>query len=249
MSTAAQIAANQANSQLSTGPQTEAGKIISSQNNFRHGLSGAFVIHPSENPDKYDQLLDGLRAEHQPATPTEALLVERMAQHSWLGQRALQMQELCFHEKALMVKDGNEKEFALYLRYQTTHERAFSKCLNDFTKLRAEQRKAAERTERLALAARAQQASLQHQALAEIRKTERHAARLESLQAKTELDQAKIAPIPNLSATSYADQPYGSSQSTLASSSRIGQDRVRETFALDAERQAELEAFLRSQAA
>ncbi len=251
MSTAAQIAANQANARLSTGPQTEAGKTTSSQNNFRHGLSGAFTIQKWENADHYDQLLEGLRNEHQPATPTEALLVERMAQHWWLGQRALSLQEFCFHDTAPMIQSGNEKEFALYLRYQTTHERAFGKCLNDFTKLRAEQSKAVERTERLALASRAQQASLQHQALAEIRKTELHAARLESLQAKTERDQAKIpatvASLPNLSA-SYAD-PQGCSQSTLASSSRIGHDQIRDTLALDAERQADLEAFLQSQAA
>jgi hypothetical protein len=31
--------------------------------------------------------------------------------------------------------------FSLYLRYQTTHTRAFHKCLNDLVKLRAERRK------------------------------------------------------------------------------------------------------------
>ncbi len=34
-----------------------------------------------------------------------------------------------------------QKEFALYLRYQTTNDRGFSKCLNDLLKLRAEKRK------------------------------------------------------------------------------------------------------------
>lgn len=233
MSTTAQIAANQANAQQSTGPKTEAGKTTSSKNNFRHGLSGAFVILSWENADEYDQLLDGLRDEHQPATPTEALLVERMAQHWWIGQRALNLQQLCFHKDAPMVNPGTEKEFALYLRYQTTHERAFSKCLNDLNKLRADQHKAAERTERLALAARAQEASLKRQALAEIRKTELHAARLDSLQAKTELDLAKAAkttPLP------HANVPFA--------------DRLRDAFALDAEREAELQACLnQSQAA
>ena len=231
MSTTAQIIANQANAQNSTGPKTEAGKSASSQNNFRHGLSGAFLIQKWENADEYDELLNGLRAEHQPASPTEALLVERMAQHWWLGQRALRIQDLCFADQSPMLQSGNEKEFALYLRYQTTHERAFSKCLNDFTKLRAEQRKAAERAERLAQNTRLQQTALQSQARAEIRKTELHEARLQSLQAKTELDQAKAdaktAPsLPNFSV------PY--------------EDRVRETLATVAAREAELEAYLRA---
>ena len=34
-----------------------------------------------------------------------------------------------------------EKNIALFLRYQTTHERAFHKCWNDLLKLRAEKRR------------------------------------------------------------------------------------------------------------
>ncbi|MGA8027683.1 MAG: hypothetical protein WB992_11100, partial [Bryobacteraceae bacterium] len=36
---------------------------------------------------------------------------------------------------------GNEKQLALYLRYQTTHDRAFHRCLNQLLKLRAETRR------------------------------------------------------------------------------------------------------------
>jgi hypothetical protein len=35
----------------------------------------------------------------------------------------------------------DQKQLALYLRYQTTNERAFHKCLNDLLKLRAERHK------------------------------------------------------------------------------------------------------------
>jgi hypothetical protein len=68
---------------------------------------------------------------------TEMILVERMAQHHWLRNRAEFLQSNCFHD------DGSvdEKRLALYLRFQTTHERAFHKCLNDLLKLRAEKRK------------------------------------------------------------------------------------------------------------
>ncbi len=226
MSTAAQIAANQANSKLSTGPQTEAGKSASSQNNFRHGLSGAFVIQKWEDGDQYDQLLDGLRNEHQPATPTEALLVERMAQHWWLGQRALGLQEFCFHDTAPMIQSGNEKEFALYLRYQTTHERAFSKCLADLTKLRAQQL----REQRGFELQRRQQAD-------ERRKQEMHEARVEVIQTKNELAKAKPASTAKQPAPGPFDSVPGYTQS------------VQEMFATLAAQDAELEAILKQNAA
>lgn len=227
--TPAQFAANQANSQKSTGPKTEEGKAASAQNNFRHGLCGAFVIQAWEKAEDYESLLDGLRNEHQPANPTEALLVEQMAQHWWVAQRALRLQELSFHTDGPVCT--SEKELALYLRYGVTHERAFSKALTDLTKLRAEQFKAAERLERLELAKRKQEVSLKRQALAEVRKNELHTARLESLDAKAELDRAKAAakagPLPNFN-MSY-------------------EDRVREVMALDAQQEAEFQAALQSQ--
>lgn len=182
MSTTAQIDANQANAKRSTGPKTEAGKAASSQNNFRHGLAGAFVLQPWEKEEDYDELRLQLRNEYQPSTPTESLLVETMAKHFWLGQRAMNLQELCFHERAPMLHPDSEKNFALYLRYQATHQRAFHKCLNDLLKLRAQD------TRNL----RALEAQ-NRAAAAEARKQEMHEGKLEAARAKTELDRAKAA--------------------------------------------------------
>jgi len=141
VSTQAQVAANRANSQLSTGPRTEEGKAASSRNHTSHGLTyngGMFVLLPWESAKEYDQLVVDLKSEHRPISRTEMILVERMAQHHWLRNRAGLLQGNCFAD------DGSidEKRLALYLRYQTTHERAFHKCLNDLLKLRAEKRKA-----------------------------------------------------------------------------------------------------------
>ncbi len=140
MSTPAQIAANQKNSQLSTGPNTEEGKAASSKDDLRHGFTGAFAILPWEKQEEFNTLLDELRAEHQPATITETLLIEKMAQSYWLSQRAIKLQQIsCFHDET--DSPEREKKLALYLRYQTTHDRNFHKCLNDLLKLRAEKRK------------------------------------------------------------------------------------------------------------
>ncbi|MBV8812263.1 MAG: hypothetical protein JO033_26640 [Acidobacteriaceae bacterium] len=134
----AQLAANRANSQLSCGPRSAAGKETVSFNAFRHGLTGRFKIMPYESEPDYQELLDGLRDEHRPATPTEHLLLNRMAEHYWLSQRALYLQGVCFNEFGGCDSDAR---LALYLRYQTTHERAFHRCLNELLKLRTERRK------------------------------------------------------------------------------------------------------------
>jgi len=140
MSTEKQIAANQANSQHSTGPKTDEGKAKSCLNNFHWGFCGTFKVLPSEDQENFDTMLAGLRVEHKPTTMTETLLVNKMAQHYWLSQRAMRLQEMTMADD--LPAREQERDFALYLRYQTTNDRAFHKCLNDLLKLRAEQRKA-----------------------------------------------------------------------------------------------------------
>jgi hypothetical protein len=141
MSTQSQIRANRENAQRSTGPTTEAGKAASSRNNFHHGLAGGnFAFLEFEHPTEYDQLLAGLHSEHEPSTTTEAMLVEQMAQSYWLRKRALFLQHRSATDDSLTLVE-QQKQLALFLRYQSTHDRAFHRALNDLLKLRAEKRK------------------------------------------------------------------------------------------------------------
>jgi hypothetical protein len=138
----AQLAANRANAQLSTGPSSAAGRAISSQNHASHGLArhnGSFILLASEDPNGFEALKQSLAAEHQPSTETESILVTTMAESHWLANRAANLQVACFDPQTGQIT--NEKSFSLYLRYQTTHSRAFHKSLNDLVKLRAERRK------------------------------------------------------------------------------------------------------------
>jgi hypothetical protein len=139
VSTESQIEANRENAKLSTGPKSEAGKTAAALNNTRHGLAGAFRVLPTESQSDFDELLAILRDEHQPATFTETTLVEAMAQHHWLRKRALHLEPSCYDPATGQIVD--QKQLALLLRYQTTHERAFHKALNDLLKLRAAKRK------------------------------------------------------------------------------------------------------------
>ncbi len=194
----ARLAANRANALLSTGPKSEEGRAVVSQNRWRHGLSGAFAILPWEVEADFTKLTTDLRAEHKPSTPTENLLVDRMAQHHWLMQRALTLQGGCFSDSLPLC--DLQKDLALYLRYQTTHERAFHKCLNELIKLRTEARRARaeeaaaqvkkeigfESQKRLAAAEARKQA-------AENRAETLHVGRLELLECRIAAQKARMA--------------------------------------------------------
>ena len=139
----ARLIANRANAQLSCGPKSESGKAVSSQNRLTHGLArhnGVFRLLPTEDPRGFEALQADLTAEHLPQTETESILVQGMAESHWLAQRAQTLQNDCFDPAT--GKIANEKTFSLYLRYETTHRRAFHKSLNDLLKLRKEKRTA-----------------------------------------------------------------------------------------------------------
>jgi hypothetical protein len=137
--TSAQVTANQSNAQHSTGPKTALGKAMSARNNFRHGFTGEFTVLPWEDQAEYDLLMNALRDEHEPSGLTERILVDKMAQALWLTKRALMLQHVTFNHEVPACDD--EKQLALYIRYQTTHERNFHRCLNDLLRVRAEKRK------------------------------------------------------------------------------------------------------------
>ena len=138
----AQIAANRENATHSTGPTSEIGKAIVSQNRTVHGLNynpNTFRVLACEDQAAYDNLLQQLTSEHKPTETTETLLVTAMAQHRWLLDRANRLQESCFDQQTAEITD--QKLFTLYMRYATTHERAFHKCLADLLKLRSTRQK------------------------------------------------------------------------------------------------------------
>ncbi len=121
---------NRENAAHSTGPRSPEGKLASSRNSLQHGLASGQIIIPGEDPSQFEALLNDLLAEHQPSTTSEELLIREMAQSYWLTQRALRLQNECFN------LDGvDEKRLSLFLRYQTTHERAFHKALTTLLKL------------------------------------------------------------------------------------------------------------------
>ena len=190
MSTEAQRAANQANAQQSTGPKSEEGKAASSRNHFKFGLTGRFTVLPWEKQEEFEDLRARLCAEHQVYSPFEAELIEKMAQHHWLSRRALLLQEGCFDRELPLCEQ--EKQLALYLRYQTTHERAFERCAGELRRLRKEreQAKIGFESQKLKQAAEARrEANENRRQAAETRKQELHQWAVLLAEAKVEHEQ------------------------------------------------------------
>ena len=133
MATQAQVDANQANSQKSTGPKTPQGKAASSRNRLSHGFASSTRFVQGEDPAEFNLLLDDLISEHQPATPTEQILVEQMAHHHWISMRATRLQD---SEIAIHLKLGmTPTHLPVFIRYQTAAERSFYKAHTELLKV------------------------------------------------------------------------------------------------------------------
>ncbi len=83
MSTPNRAEINQANAQHSTGPKSVEGKRKSSLNALRHGLTGQIVVMPTEDLQAYQRHLESFTEEYRPKGPTEAHLVQALADTSW----------------------------------------------------------------------------------------------------------------------------------------------------------------------
>ena len=97
MSSAAQIAANQTNAKLSTGPVTEAGKQTVSRNAVSHGLAGsnANAVLPGEE-SAFEDFAQGYIASYNPVGLPEQTLVRVIAREYWRLERAHAMENALF---------------------------------------------------------------------------------------------------------------------------------------------------------
>jgi hypothetical protein len=202
--TAAQLAANAANAQFSRGPVTEEGKAISSLNRLSHGLTGAFRVLPWETQADFEALLAALDEEYQPQTTIECILVQKAAEHHWIGARALRLQETVMPQTPEAQPDTSALN--LYMRYQTSHDRAFQRCIRELRAIKNDRRREQIGFESQKRAAaqeyRRDNEELRREAQ-EVRRQEMHEARLRATNVRTqakeidnEIRQTIEAPLP-----------------------------------------------------
>ena len=88
MASPAQITANIANAQRSTGATTEKGKHRTRLNAYRHGLTGQICILTADEHEAFDKHCAGIRESLQPVGALEIDLAQSIAEDHWRLKRA-----------------------------------------------------------------------------------------------------------------------------------------------------------------
>jgi hypothetical protein len=112
MATPAQIAANQANAQKSTGPRSLEGKSASRFNALKHGIDAASLVIPGEDPADYEALATHYYREFRPDSPSENFHVDTMLRADWQKRRLLRV-EADLHRTLLTESPGSSLAAAL----------------------------------------------------------------------------------------------------------------------------------------
>jgi hypothetical protein len=138
MASQAQLLANAANAQLSTGPRTPEGKAAASKNATRHGLSaGRAVVFPHEQ-EEYADLRAELTQSLDPQGALELAVFEQLAGAAW-GLRRLRILELHLHESANFADPLSQIDAEAPLRqlarYRTRAERSLYAALAQLRQL------------------------------------------------------------------------------------------------------------------
>jgi hypothetical protein len=108
--TQAQLDANRANAQLSTGPCTDAGKARSSRNAISHGLRSGDVVLAHENADAFNTTLDCYKERFAGNDLDLTHLVEQLVAAQWRLARVQRLQRLYLDTEILGIPENNTNE-------------------------------------------------------------------------------------------------------------------------------------------
>jgi uncharacterized protein with von Willebrand factor type A (vWA) domain len=160
MPSPAQYAANRLNSEKSTGPSTPKGKVRSSLNALRHGLTARVVILPSEDMAAYNaftkEIVDSLDAR----TPLERQFAQTVADNQWRINRIRSIEDGMLADEHFGTGGDfdaehadihstltnsrafrtRSKEFANLSMYELRLNRAMMEALRELKELQAERR-------------------------------------------------------------------------------------------------------------
>jgi len=144
MATPAQITANRANAQKSTGPRSVEGKSVSRFNALQHGVDAQLPIIPGEDPAEYQALVTEYQNRFQASTPDERYHIQTMIDSDWQKRRLIRLETDLYHileteapgmslAAAILTASPAAKLLARTQRQLATHQRAWYRA---FTELR-----------------------------------------------------------------------------------------------------------------
>jgi hypothetical protein len=121
-----------------TGPRTEAGKGVSSLNAIKHGLTrpaSCMLFLRGEDSSGYDRLILQFNEQFVPMTGAERECIREIVDSLWLVRRARDLQTFVLDQAGF-----DPHILALYLRYETAHQRAHNAAIKTLFALQKDRR-------------------------------------------------------------------------------------------------------------
>ncbi len=148
-----QLEANRQNAKLG-GVKTEEGKAVSKYNAIKHGILSKEVLLKGEDEKMLIEIGKKLRAELEPQTELELVLVDRITANVWRLRRIMQIERemmaddmgdmgfsLSNGEKtlggALSYDFANHDTYGKLIRYETSIERGIYKALHELQRIQS----------------------------------------------------------------------------------------------------------------
>ncbi len=149
MASPAQIAANRANAQKSTGPRSVEGKSASRFNALKHGMDAASIVIPGEDPEVYDSLVAQYLIEYRPQSASESFHVDTMIRADWQKRRLETVEADLFRTimtespdnslAAVLLAESPAAKLLLRIQRQiAAFERTWHRANTEFRRARAE---------------------------------------------------------------------------------------------------------------
>ncbi len=144
----AQLAANRANAQLSTGPTSPEGKAKISLNAVKTGLTGRTILLPTDDVAAYEALIAEFTGKWQPATPEEQRFTQALADTEWRLMRVPELESgiLTLGHRELAgdfsdIEDADARRSAINAKVWITHLRQLRNLQTQEARLRRQREK------------------------------------------------------------------------------------------------------------
>ncbi len=137
----AQLNANRANAQHSTGPRTEEGKKISSLNGWKHGLTGQTLVMTAEEHAAFEQFSASIIATFAPANALEIDLAQSIAMDRWRLNRIKAIEQNIFAMSETEDEEtflAHSKQLNLLSLYESRITRGVERTIKQLKQLQAE---------------------------------------------------------------------------------------------------------------
>jgi hypothetical protein len=138
MSSAAQFAANRANSQLSTGPRTAEGKARSSQNARKEGFNSATLHILPEQKDEFERFRQAVHRDTRPDGAIESEYVHRLIASGWNLRRVRTLESELLATSDPVDDELDAARLQRLARYRRDLERTYDRALAELRRLQTQ---------------------------------------------------------------------------------------------------------------